>query len=74
VEVPRENFPEDFVFNEGEVVQGTNDAGLPLVGTLKEVKNDTVVVDFNHPMAGKELNFNIELVEINNTVTPTPET
>ena len=64
VEVARKNFPENFVFTEGEVVQGTNEAGFPLVGTLQEDKGEAFVVDFNHPMAGKTLNFDIEVVDI----------
>jgi peptidylprolyl isomerase len=64
VEVSKENFPENFVFTQGEVIQGTNEAGFPLVGTLQEDKGEAVVVDFNHPMAGKTLNFAIEVVDI----------
>ena len=31
---------------------------------INEVKDEVVTVDFNHPMAGKDLNFEIELVSI----------
>ena len=36
------------------------------VGIIKEINNGTVTVDFNHPFAGKELNFEITLVSISN--------
>ena len=32
--------------------------------TIVEVKEKTVVVNFNHPLAGKELHFNVEVLEI----------
>ena len=64
MEFPKTVFPEDFALKEGEVVQGNSPAGQPMIGTINEVQDETVVVDFNHPMAGKELNFEIELVEI----------
>ena len=46
------------------MVQGQNDMGQPVVGTINEVKENDVTIDFNHPMAGKDLNFEIELVSI----------
>ena len=64
MEFPKTSFPEDMPLREGEVVQGNSPAGSPMIGTINEVSGETVVVDFNHPMAGKELNFEIELVEI----------
>ncbi len=64
MEFPRASFPDDMPLRQGEMVQGNSPAGQPMVGTINEVHEETVVVDFNHPMAGKELNFEIELVEI----------
>lgn len=64
-DVPKTSFPNDFDFIEGGVVAGTAN-GMPLKGTINEVKDDTVLIDFNHPMAGKDLNFEIELVEVEN--------
>ncbi len=62
--VPRESFPEDFQFEEGLVIEG-NVQDQPVRGIISEIKDEFVVVDFNHPMAGKNLNFDIELVEVN---------
>lgn len=59
----REQFPDDFDFQSGVIIEGT--VGDQVVrGIIKEVEGTNVVVDFNHPMAGKDLNFEIELVEV----------
>ncbi|HET9200675.1 MAG TPA: peptidylprolyl isomerase [Dehalococcoidia bacterium] len=44
----------------GSQVQASNGA----TGTILEVTDTTVTVDFNHPLAGEDLTFEIELVEI----------
>jgi FKBP-type peptidyl-prolyl cis-trans isomerase 2 len=64
MEFPKTVFPDDFDLKEGEMVQGNSPAGQPMIGKINEIQEETVVVDFNHPMAGRELNFEIELVEI----------
>ena len=63
-DVPKTSFPPDFNFQVDAMVQGQNDMGQPVVGTINEVKENDVTIDFNHPMAGKDLNFEIELVSI----------
>jgi peptidylprolyl isomerase len=62
--VPKDNFPPDFVIKEGEMVQGRTQSGHPVNALVVEVKENEVTLDMNHPLAGKELNFEIELVEI----------
>jgi peptidylprolyl isomerase len=64
-EVPKTAFPNDFDFEPGQIVQGQQPVtGQPVIATLVEEKEEMVVVDFNHPMAGKDINFEIELVSI----------
>jgi FKBP-type peptidyl-prolyl cis-trans isomerase 2 len=65
--VPKDLFPESFEFNIGETVQGTNSLGTPLVARLLSEQTETVTLDFNHPLSGRELNFKIELVDIEGT-------
>ena len=40
-----------------------------MMGIVKEVGDETVKMDFNHPMAGKTLNFDVEVVSVRD-VTP----
>ena len=62
--VPKSSFPPEFEFQVSGMVQGQNQLGQPMMGTINEVKEESVTIDFNHPMAGKDLNFEIELVSI----------
>ncbi|OGW80348.1 MAG: hypothetical protein A3G33_01185 [Omnitrophica bacterium RIFCSPLOWO2_12_FULL_44_17] len=42
----------------------TSKDGQKMIGMIKEIKTDTVILDFNHPLAGKELTFNVEVLEV----------
>ena len=63
-EVTRTSFPENFEFVEGMQVSGQNQHGQKVTGKIRELGDKTVTMDFNHPMAGKTLNFEIELMSI----------
>lgn len=62
--VNRQNFPEDFVVRVGEMVQGSTAEGMPIQATVVGEDEENIILDMNHPLAGKSLNFNIELVDI----------
>lgn len=62
-EIQKNQFPEDFDFKSGVVIEGAVGA-QPVRGVIDSVGDNTVVVDFNHPMAGKNLNFQIELISV----------
>jgi FKBP-type peptidyl-prolyl cis-trans isomerase SlyD len=38
--------------------------------TVKEVKDQTVVLDFNHPLAGKTLFYDVKILEVEAPRTP----
>ena len=59
---PQSLFPEGFEFKVGAVVKGQAPNGQPLLAKIESTTEDTVVLDFNHPMAGQCLNFEIEVV------------
>jgi FKBP-type peptidyl-prolyl cis-trans isomerase 2 len=62
--VSRQNFPEDFVVEVGAMVQGSTAEGMPVQAMIVGEDEENIILDMNHPLAGKSLNFNIELVEI----------
>jgi FKBP-type peptidyl-prolyl cis-trans isomerase 2 len=64
IEFPKENIPADMKLDVGMQLQLRNEAGQPFPVTVAEIKDDVVVLDANHMLAGKELVFDIELVEI----------
>ena len=49
---------------EGAVVQLLGPNGERLAATITTIEGDDVTLDFNHPLAGKELTFEIELIEV----------
>tara|TARA_R110001592_G_scaffold356283_1_gene657905 strand:- start:89 stop:517 length:429 start_codon:yes stop_codon:yes gene_type:complete len=61
--VPKTQFGEDFVFEIGGAVMGQGPQG-PFRATIHEVQDSQIVLDFNHPLAGKDLTFQVELVEV----------
>ena len=67
IEFPKSNIPEDMKLEPGMKLQLQNEEGHPIPVVVTEVKEDVVVLDANHELAGKELIFDIELVEIKPT-------
>ena len=61
-EIPLSNVPEGV--QQGDVLQGQNQYG-PVQVTVKEIKGENVVLDMNHPLAGKKLIFDLEVVSVN---------
>lgn len=64
IEFPKENVPPDMKLESGMALTLTNQHGQPVPVTVVEVKDDVIIFDANHFLAGKELVFDIELVEI----------
>ena len=61
---PKENIPADMKLEPGMQLTLSNQDGQPVPVIVVEVKDDVVVLDANHFLAGQELIFDIELVEI----------
>jgi len=48
----------------GNIITFTQPGGVELPGMIKEVSGNSVTIDFNHPLAGQDVTFVIDLVEI----------
>ena len=64
IEFPISNIPAEMKLDVGMQLQLRNEAGQPFPVTVAEIKDDVIILDANHSLAGKELVFDIELIEI----------
>ncbi len=64
IEFPKENVPADMKLEAGMPLTLSNQQGQPVPVIVVEVKDDVIILDANHFLAGQELVFDIELVEI----------
>jgi peptidylprolyl isomerase len=62
--VERSIFPADLEPKAGQRLKATNLAGRSVAVTVTEVSESTVTIDANHLLAGEDLTFDIELIEI----------
>ncbi len=62
-EVEKSILPEEIQV--GMALQANGEVGTMVV-TVKEIKEETVVLDANHPLAGKDLIFELEVLEVSN--------
>jgi FKBP-type peptidyl-prolyl cis-trans isomerase SlyD len=64
MDVPREQFPEEIPVKVGTELQVQNQAGQPMYARIETVGEKSVRLDFNHPLAGKELHFSVKVVGV----------
>ena len=64
IDFPKDRLPQDMQLEVGMPLTMSNGAGQQFQVTVNEVKDDVVILDANHPLAGEDLIFDIELVEI----------
>lgn len=58
------DFPPNVEPKEGLVINLVNQDGRSILATITEISGDAISVDANHPLAGNDLTFKIDLVEI----------
>ena len=62
--VPLSMFPDDAEIAEGMQFEAQSDDGVPMIVTVTAIDAGEVVVDGNHPLAGIQLYFDIEVIDV----------
>src|SRR3990172_3867427 len=62
MDVPRDQFPDEIPMQVGTELQVKNQAGQPMFARIDKVGAESVRLDFNHPLADKELHFSVKVV------------
>ena len=62
--VPLSMFPDDVEIQEGMQFEAQSDDGMPIVVTVTAIDAGEVIVDGNHPLAGIQLYFDIEVIDV----------
>lgn len=68
-EVPVSDFPEDMALDVGLMLSFSDAQNTELPGVIKALKGDVVLVDFNHPLAGRTLLFKVHIHSVTPSVT-----
>jgi FKBP-type peptidyl-prolyl cis-trans isomerase 2 len=64
IEMPKDRFPKDMELEPGMPLAMSDGQGQQFQVVVKEIKEDVVLLDANHPLAGQDLTFDLELVDI----------
>lgn len=64
MDVPRSAFPKDMEIEEGSELTVRDDSGQARYARVDMIEGDNVVLNFNHPLAGDELHFNVKVVSL----------
>jgi len=63
---PRDQFPPDFEIVVGKMINVPTNTGQIFPASINFADEEKVVLNFNHPMAGQKLNFDVEVINIIN--------
>ena len=63
-DIPKDQFPKDVEIKPGMAFEAQGPRGPFMITVSKINDNDTVTVDLNHPMAGKQLHLDVNVVEV----------
>ena len=63
-QLPKSDFPDDIKLAKGQIIGFSSPSGEEVPGTVKCIDEQTVTVDFNHPLAGQTIIFDVEVLSI----------
>jgi len=63
--LPRSGFPADIELLPGNIIAFDTPEGEEIAGTVLSLDEHTVEVDLNHPLAGRRIIFDVEIVDVN---------
>lgn len=64
-EYPRSQFPADIPPKVGNTLQLRGGDGSEITAVIREIQDEIVILDINHPLAGKTLYFDVTITEVN---------
>ena len=62
--VPADAFPDSLAVEAGQVIEFSAPDGVRLAGLVKEIDGGEALVDFNHPLAGRPIRFEVEILAV----------
>jgi FKBP-type peptidyl-prolyl cis-trans isomerase SlpA len=62
--MPRKDFPADIELTPGNIIAFDTQDGEEIAGTLLSLDEQTVEVDLNHPLAGRRIIFDVEIIDV----------
>lgn len=68
-EVKKEQVPQD-ALKLGAVLQGQSPDGQIILARVVEIRKETVLLDYNHPLAGQTLYFDVKILDVQEVSTP----
>ena len=70
IEIPRTQLPSDVTPEIGMVLRGINPDGQNFQARINALKEESAVLDLNHPLAGKTLSFKVKILDISPAPAP----
>jgi len=64
--VPKAQFAEDMLLEQGQIIGFSSEGGKEVAGAIIELEDGHVQVDFNHPLAGREIEFEVQILAVEN--------